>query len=98
MKTNVLKSLMVGALSRATTMRKNKKIRLSYSLDFENKTVSIIESDLVFKEVVVHGHIGSGNKWKSKKWVETGAPKRTIFTGKAKNALAFLDNGAITTT
>lgn len=96
MKTNDLMSLLVGAISRATAKRNNKKIRLSYLLEFESKTVSILEVDLVFKEVVVSGHIGTGNKWKSKKWVETGAPKRTIFTGKAKDALAFLDNGAVT--
>ena len=88
----------MGALSRAENIRNNKKIRLSYSLDFESKTVSIIEADLVFKDVVVSGHIGTGNKWKAKRWVETGAPKRTIFTGKAKDALVFLDDGAITAT
>jgi hypothetical protein len=95
MKTHVLTDLLVGAISRASAKRNNKKIRFSYSLDFENRTVSIQEADLIFKEVTVNGHIGSGNKWKSKKWVETGAPKRNIFTGKPKDVISFLDNGAV---
>ncbi len=92
MKTDQLTALLSGALGRAKTRRGNKKIRMSYLLDFDNKTVSITETDLVFKDVIVSGHIGTGSRWKSKRWTETGEPKRIIFTGNARQALAFLDS------
>lgn len=95
MKLNILTAKIVGALHKASSIRNNKKIRLSYSLDYENKLVSIVEADLVFKNVVVTGHMGTGSQWKKKSWVESSAPRRTIFTGKAKDALIFLANGAV---
>ncbi|QHZ59789.1 hypothetical protein HWD03_gp110 [Alteromonas phage vB_AmeM_PT11-V22] len=63
---------------------------ITYKLDIENKKVIVQKIELVYKDVIRCGHIGSGRQWKTKSWVKDENTRSTIFEGTAKDTIAFL--------